>query len=48
MFTKYSIVITARNNKGDGPMSDPIVVQTKEGGLFGFLFLKLNYYFNFF
>ena len=29
-FTKYSIVLTAVNAKGDGPPSDPIIVETME------------------
>lgn len=46
-YTQYSIVVKAFNNKGDGPGSDPVTVQTLEDGerttsrlfLFSFVFL---------
>jgi hypothetical protein len=31
-FTKYSIIVQAFNNRGDGPSSDPVIVQTLEDG----------------
>lgn len=31
-YTQYSIVVKAFNNKGDGPGSDPVTVQTLEDG----------------
>lgn len=31
-YTQYSIVVKAFNNKGDGPGSDPVAVQTLEDG----------------
>lgn len=31
-YTQYSVVVKAFNNKGDGPGSDPVTVQTLEDG----------------
>jgi hypothetical protein len=31
-FTKYSVIVQAFNNRGDGPSSDPVIVQTLEDG----------------
>jgi hypothetical protein len=31
-FTKYSVIVQAFNNRGDGPGSDAVIVQTLEDG----------------
>jgi hypothetical protein len=31
-FTKYSVTVQAFNNRGDGPTSDAVIVQTLEDG----------------
>lgn len=31
-FTKYSVIVQAFNSRGDGPSSDPVIVQTLEDG----------------
>lgn len=31
-FTKYSVIVQAFNNRGDGPSCDPVIVQTLEDG----------------
>jgi hypothetical protein len=31
-FTKYSVIVQAFNNRGDGPSSDPGIVQSYEDG----------------
>lgn len=31
-YSQYSVVVKAFNNKGDGPGSDPVTVQTLEDG----------------
>lgn len=55
-YTKYSVVVKAFNNKGDGPGSDPVTVQTLEDGertmsrlfiLFNFSFMSRTLKFRF-
>lgn len=54
-YTQYSIVVKAFNNKGDGPGSDPVTVQTLEDGerttsrlfLLSFVFLSFFFFENF-
>lgn len=33
-FTKYAVVVQAYNGQGKGPLSEPVIVMTSEGGKF--------------
>ena len=42
MNTKYTITVLASNNNGPGPASDPIVVETSNGGKYSSCFVILK------